>query len=397
VNVIVYPDVYLIGEPLYIGVRNATNTTTSFTLKIYDGSTLLATLVSDPVPPTETLGILIPYEYLADLFAGRANKFICLTCEAPTESVVLLGGPTAPNFQGAVQIYVSSSVTVTVTDYRGNPIPYAHVDLCNVNTRQRYTYYADANGVARLPSYAGYGQWIIEVYKKDYATGNVHYYVGTFDFTSKTISCYYGSRFIVTVALEPRAGWLEDVGKAITDWLPEPLKTVAKWIGNSVGWASKQAQNFIWNFYLKKQLEQTDYRITSVYYDPDANKIYVSYAVSDLPPLVALAIIALIAILGVTVGWVTVNYFSVKVEEERTKQTEILKDIQNQITQARESGAISEDTYRQLMSEFFNSLSNWQKSATGPSLMDVLVYAIPAIIAVSVMILMVSIIRAVRE
>lgn len=398
-SLVIYPDLYILGEPLVVKLRNVTTSTTSFNIKFYDGSTLLMQLISDPILPAETITMPIAYEYIEPVLSNLAGKTICVTQESSAD-VVYLGGPSAPRSQAGLPIFIASSVRVNVVDYLNRPLPFAKVELIDIKSQKKYTYFTDANGVVKLPDlHTTHGQWIIEVFKKDYATNNIHYYVSTFNFAPQTIICSYASRFIVTLELQMVPGWVSDIGKALTDVLPEPFKSFAKWLGTTFGFASSSLQNYAWNAYIYKQLEQSGAKVTSVLYDPSTSTLKISAVVEDPVPIVVTILIIIGVIAGIfTIGQVMVSYFDLKAEEEKTRQTGVISKISEDVNKARQQGAISEDTYKDIMNNLVNNIRDWQKSNLGVTdWFSILLNIIPIAIGVLVIILIISLVSAIKK
>jgi len=320
-------------------------------------------------------------------------------------SLLLLGTSTPANTTGnAVAIYVSSSRTITVKDQSGNPIPYAQVILFDLHSKKSQVYYTDGNGVVKLPDIpiATWGDWFIEVIKKDYNTGLIYHYLSRYGEAPSTITCQSGTQLIVTITLQFEPTPLENWAKSVYSWLPDPLKPVANWLGNSYGWTKKQVITLLWNVLAKKYLEPQGAKVTSIVYDESTNQLQISYYQGDVEPL-TLGILFWITVILAIVTCIVTPYIrdivasltGAKVVEEQTKQNQAYSDMLNALNNARLQGIIDDETYRKAVLNITDSIK-WQQQNL-PSITIPWGQIVSTISVIMVMWLMITLIKTVGE
>jgi len=286
-------------------------------------------------------------------------------------SVQLIGTTLTPAETGnAVVLYVSSSKFVTVKDPAGNPVKRAQVYMFDINSKKYQVYYTDDNGVVKLPDLPveTFGNWYIEVIKKDYDTGIIYHYLKKYSETPSEITCETGTDLIVTVTYKFEPTALENWAKGAYEWLPDWLKPVANWFGNVYGWTKKQLIELLWNVLAKKHFEGQGVKVTSIVYDEATNELKISYHQKDIEPVTAITVIVVVTVLAVTAIFATPyiadmvsSLTGAKVVEEASKQNEVYKDMLDTITKAYEQGAIDKDTYEKAVENITETIK-WQQS-----------------------------------
>jgi hypothetical protein len=341
--------------------------------------------------------------------SAKANKNVVAYAEIPPPAtgVVLLGTNLAPSTRGnAIVVKATSTVKLTIVDEAGNPVPFAAVNLLNLNNGRLYNFTADVNGVCNIPDRptGTYGKWALEVYKLDPARQLVAYaIVQDFNFTDQVVVCKWAKNFLVEVSINfPKGDDFVVRGlKNASACLPEPLKTLANWLVGAYGWASDQVHNFVLSMYINEIRNKIGGSVAYVRQEEDTLKI--GFSVGYGSPIAFLAVLPIIVPIVVSICATIIAYFisiaviawsPAKTYEAQQKLIEQQQQFLNQASQAYQQGAITKEQLDQIVKAITEAISNYKNNIppAGINIADIITLAV----VVLVLILVISLIRAVR-
>ena len=319
-------------------------------------------------------------------------------------SVVLLGTSLTPAVTGnAAVLHISSSKFVTVKDPYGNPVKHAQVYLFDINSKKYQVYYTDDNGVVKLPDLpvGTFGNWYLEVIKKDYTTGLIYHYLRRYSDVGAEITCDVGTDLIITITYKFEPTMLEVWARGVYQWLPNWLKPAAEWFGNVYGWTKKQLITLLWNVLAKKHLEAQGVKVTSIVYDEATNELKISYHQKDVEPITAAVVIVVVITLAVAailtapyIADIVASLTGAKIVEESARQTEAYNDMMEVVRQAYEQGAIDKETYEKAVENITETIK-WQQTNL-PSVTFNWYQVVSVLAIVLVIFLVITIIRTLR-
>jgi len=407
VSLEVYPELLLVGRGFRLVVHNPTSATQDVTVKFQDDTGVFFQVIATGVGSGEFADTLVTEEDIG--LSAKANKNVVAYAEIPppASGVVLLGTNQAPGTRGnAVVIRTTSTVKLTIVDEAGNPIPFAAVNLLNLNNGRLYTYTADANGVCTIPDRptGTYGKWALEVYKLDPTRQLVAYaIVQDFNFTDQVVTCKWAKNFLVEVSINfPKGNDL--VVRALKNasaCLPEPLKTLANWLAGAYGWASDQVHNFVLSMYINEIRNKIGGNVT--YVRQEDNTLKIGFSVGYGSPIAFIAVLPWIAGIIIAVCSTIIAYFisiavvawsPSKAYEEQRKLIEQQQQFLNQASQAYQQGALTKEQLDQIVRAITEAINNYRNNIPPPGI-DITGIATLAVV-VLVLILIISLIRAVR-
>jgi len=348
----VYPEILVRGHPLTLYMRNPTNSTQDITIEFVGDTTVLMSVTRKGIAPMQASMVVLDWEQLAGL---PLDKPIAVRARIPTPpaGVYLMGTTTAPATTGGSYtiMITSSTVKIKFIDETGAPIPYAHLMLFDHQSRKVYKYVGNEAGEFALPARIAdtHGEWTVEIVKLDYDRRRVAYaLIPRFDFTDKVVLVEWTDR--VKIDLETGEIPAPDViFKAISDLMPEPLRSVAKAIGDWLGWTVERTANLILGWFAFYVSKQSGGKVTSMRYDPLTRRIKMSVAYDPFgssPIGIVGAIIAILALLlgifiaiHIMIGTVA-PYIDAAIEEMRATVRETLDTIKETVSEAIDKGVV---------------------------------------------------------
>jgi len=399
----VFPELILPGQGLLFRVSNPSDKDQDVTIDLVADTTVIASIAISGIKSGETKDIVVTEDVLG--LSGYAGKTIAVVPTLSDTTALLLGTSQAVEAKGnAVGLKVSGTVTITVVDQFGNPVPYPHVTLYDQRTGAIYTYVGDRDGLVKIPDRLTdhYGKWIIEAIAYDYSRGLVAYTLEKdFDFTNKQLTVTWARNHYVELQLSAPSSesQLEDALKNAIQWIPEPLKTAITAVANSLGWVHNTVVNAIISRLVYQQASKYGVNVTSVKYEADRIKIAANVGFGSFLGLLPTIVRWLLFIIGsVIIGWViekiVVPFSPAKVAEEQTKQKQIYQDIVNKITEQKEQGTISEDTYNEAVKNI-SEVFNYERNSLPPTIPDYGMMAIVAIVLMTAVII--ALIKALKS
>jgi len=404
----VYPELIHAKKGLRFVVHNPTNANQDITVKFQDDVGVFATLVTEGVKPGEYRAVVLTDDDLH--LSDRAGKTVVAypTIPTPGSGVYLLGTSLAPGTAGnAVVIKSSSTIRVTVLDEAGNAIPYATVNLLNLDNGKVYTYTAGADGVCEIPDRptSDYGRWALEVIKMDPARQMVAYaLVPEFNFTNTQVTCKWARNFLVevTLAFAKSDNAVINAVKNASKYLPSPLKAVCDWVVSGYTWASDQVFNFVMPMFVNEIRNKLGGNVSYVRQEGDTLKVGLSVgygspiAWAAILPWIAGIIIAICTTISVYFVSVAIQAWSPSASyEAQSKLAQQQQNILNQIDQAYKKGAIDKTTYDEAVKNVTEAYKNYSNNV--PKYGIDLSGLIPVVVIVLVMILIISLIKAFKK
>jgi uncharacterized membrane protein len=362
VSVEVYPELLraALKQGLRVVARNPTNASQDITIKFQDDTGVFASLVTSGVKSGESRAVVLSDEDLG--LSGRVGKNIVVYPEIPTpgSGVYLLGTTLAPGTRGnAVALKLSSTVKVSVLDEAGNALPFANVNVIDMDSGKIYHYVAGADGVCEIPDRptADYGRWAIEAFKVDHDRQLVAYgLIAPWDYANTQITCKWARNFIVEVTLNfaKSDNAVINAIKNAQRQLPEPLKTFTDWLVSVYDWASDQVFNAVLPLYINKIKNSAP---NVAYVRQEADTLKVGYTIGYMSPfsIVITPLAAIVLILLAIFTTISVYFASVaitawspsKVLEMQQKVLQQQQNLLNQLNQAYQQGALNKDQYNQ--------------------------------------------------
>jgi len=360
VHLDVYPELLNPGRGLYVELTNPTNTDQDITITFYSDSTPILQIAVEGVPPGSTINFVSPWSLLnLDNYKGRVISLVP-SIPAPGSGVYLLGTTVQPSTTGNAKFISigSSTVTVTFLDPDGKPVENARVNLVDLSNGKTYLYVTDSDGRIELPDRptSGYGQWILELYEPKPNLGYVLYYLGEYDYKSRTITVQrFRSAYVEIGITMPKTNYLQGLVENAVAYMPEPLKTITRLVAQGLGWLHDTVINTAFS-YLTWEISRSGHGVTSCRYGDGF--ISVGFNVGLTSPFAFAGIAAFLGwlfkwLIGFVVGYVVVriveSWTAVRVQEELTKQTQILNDQLTQLNNLLNQGKITLDEYNKAL------------------------------------------------
>jgi len=403
VKLTVFPELILPGQGLLFRVMNPTDKVQDVTVDLISDGTTIVSIAISGLNPGEAKDVVVTEDVLG--LSNYVGKTIAVVPALSDTTALLLGSSQTVQEKGnAVALKVSGTVTITVVDQYGNPVPYPHVTLYDQRTGAIYTYVGDKDGLVKIPDRLtdNYGQWLVEAIAYDYSRGLVGYTLEKdFDFTNKQLTVTWARNHYVELQLSAPSteSQLEDALKNAIQWIPEPLRTAITAVANALGWTHNTVVNAILGRLVYQQASKYGVNVTSVKYEADRIKIAANIGFGSFLGLLPTIVRWLLFIIGsVIIGWViekiVVPFSPGKVAEEQTKQAQIYNDIITKIKEQKDAGTITEDTYNEAVKNV-SEVFNYERNSLPPTMPD---YGLMALIGLVLMVgVIIALIKAFKS
>jgi len=397
----VVPEIIKEGEGITVSVHNPLDGREYISLRIRRADRAPLLIPEFWIEPAETKTFVISWETLKGRLDAMGIPYLDLPLAIYAEADVVvtktiigtdisISGYQRSNAVAFKVTSISSSPPkIKFIDETGAPIPYFHCMIFDHLTKKVDKYVGDGDGIVTVPTRVTdyQGRWTIELVKLDYDRRLVAYAIlPDYDFTDKVVQTTWSPRVKVDMETEPLPA-PDDAMKAISDLMPEPLRTVTKAIAGWLGWLVDRTTTIILSWFAFYVSKASGGKVTSMTYDPDTKKIKMSVAYD--PFLSSLGIIgAIIAILALIAGLFVIApavigvwklYKDLEIEVERTKQREAEKTAIDTILEALREDLIGKEAAEEAIKNITEAMRHARES-TPPTLVERI--AVPGLAAV---------------